>query len=59
VGGRLTCRRRSFGLVKARGAVASGEEADMLEELNAPYSIIEGYIKRTSQGRVATTGRSI
>src|SRR5256884_1137015 len=34
-------------------AVAIGEEAGTLEEVNEPYLIMEGYIKRTSQGRVA------
>ena len=35
-------------------AVAVGEEADTLEEVYEPYLIMEGYLKRTSQGRVAT-----
>ncbi len=35
-------------------AVAVGEEAGTLEEVNEPYLIMEGYIKRTAQGRVAT-----
>jgi holliday junction DNA helicase RuvB len=35
-------------------AVAVGEEAGTIEEVNEPYLIMEGYIKRTSQGRVAT-----
>src|SRR5438105_13261680 len=35
-------------------AVAIGEEAGTLEEVNEPYLIMEGYIKRTLQGRVAT-----
>src|SRR6266576_2439548 len=35
-------------------AVAIGEEAGKLEEVNEPYLIMEGYIKRTPQGRVAT-----
>src|SRR5438552_17942626 len=34
--------------------VAVGEEAGTLEEVNEPYLIMEGYIKRTPQGRVAT-----
>jgi Holliday junction DNA helicase RuvB len=34
-------------------AVAIGEEAGTLEEVNEPYLIMEGYIKRTAQGRVA------
>ena len=34
-------------------AVAVGEEAGTLEEVNEPYLIMEGYIKRTPQGRVA------
>src|SRR3989440_4699308 len=35
-------------------AVAIGEEAGTIEEVNEPYLIMEGYIKRTTQGRVAT-----
>jgi holliday junction DNA helicase RuvB len=35
-------------------AVAVGEEPDTLEEVYEPYLIMEGYLKRTSQGRVAT-----
>ncbi len=35
-------------------AVAVGEEAGTIEEVNEPYLIMEGYIKRTTQGRVAT-----
>src|SRR5204863_1816624 len=35
-------------------AVAVGEESDTLEEVYEPYLIMEGYLKRTSQGRVAT-----
>src|SRR5262249_37546025 len=35
-------------------AVAVGEEAGTLEKVNEPYLIMEGYIKRTPQGRVAT-----
>src|SRR6267154_3213719 len=35
-------------------AVAVGEEAGTIEEVNGPYLIMEGYIKRTPQGRVAT-----
>ena len=38
-------------------AVAVGEEAGTLEEVNEPYLIMEGYIKRTPQGRVATAER--
>ena len=34
-------------------AVAIGEEAGTLEEVHEPYLIMQGYIKRTSQGRVA------
>ena len=34
-------------------AVAIGEEAGTLEEVNEPYLIMEGYMKRTPQGRVA------
>src|SRR5450432_1660003 len=34
-------------------AVAVGEEAGTLEEVNEPYLIMEGYIKRSAQGRVA------
>jgi Holliday junction DNA helicase RuvB len=35
-------------------AVAVGEEPDTLEEVHEPYLIMEGYLKRTAQGRVAT-----
>jgi holliday junction DNA helicase RuvB len=35
-------------------AVAVGEEPDTLEEVYEPYLIMEGYLKRTSQGRVTT-----
>jgi Holliday junction DNA helicase RuvB len=35
-------------------AVAVGEESDTLEEVYEPYLIMEGYLKRTAQGRVAT-----
>jgi Holliday junction DNA helicase RuvB len=35
-------------------AVAVGEEADTIEEVYEPYLIMEGYLKRTPQGRVAT-----
>jgi Holliday junction DNA helicase RuvB len=34
-------------------AVAIGEEAGTLEEVHEPYLIMQGYIKRTPQGRVA------
>ncbi len=36
-------------------AVAVGEEPGTLEEVHEPYLIMQGYIKRTSQGRVALT----
>src|SRR5436309_2641845 len=35
-------------------AVAVGEEPDTLEEVYEPYLIMEGYLKRTPQGHVAT-----
>lgn len=35
-------------------AVAVGEERDTLEEVYEPYLIMEGYLNRTAQGRVAT-----
>jgi len=35
-------------------AVAVGEEPDTLEEVHEPYLIMEGYLMRTPQGRVAT-----
>jgi Holliday junction DNA helicase RuvB len=35
-------------------AVAVGEEPDTLEEVYEPYLIMEGYLKRTAQGRTAT-----
>ncbi|MGA8656757.1 MAG: Holliday junction branch migration DNA helicase RuvB [Chthoniobacterales bacterium] len=34
-------------------SVAVGEDAGTLEEVNEPYLIQEGFLKRTSQGRVA------
>ncbi len=34
-------------------AVAIGEDAGTLEDVNEPYLIMQGYIKRTPQGRVA------
>ncbi len=34
-------------------AVAIGEDPSSLEEVNEPYLIMQGYIKRTPQGRVA------
>ncbi len=36
-------------------AVAIGEEPGTLEEVHEPYLIMQGYIKRTPQGRVALT----
>lgn len=35
-------------------AVAVGEEAGTLEEVHEPYLILEGFLKRTPQGRVVT-----
>ena len=35
-------------------AVAVGEEPDTIEEVYEPYLIMEGYLSRTAQGRVAT-----
>src|SRR6476659_2484775 len=35
-------------------AVAVGEEPDTLEEVYEPYLIMEGYLQRTPQGRMAT-----
>src|SRR5665213_3293343 len=35
-------------------AVAVGEESDTLEEVYEPFLILEGYLNRTAQGRVAT-----
>jgi Holliday junction DNA helicase RuvB len=32
----------------------AGEEPDTIEEVYEPYLIMEGYLNRTSQGRVAT-----
>lgn len=34
-------------------AVAVGEDAGTVEDVNEPYLIMQGYIKRTAQGRVA------
>jgi Holliday junction DNA helicase RuvB len=35
-------------------AVAVGEEPDTIEEVYEPYLIMEGYLQRTPQGRIAT-----
>ncbi len=35
-------------------AVSVGEESDTLEEVYEPFLIMEGYLNRTAQGRVAT-----
>jgi holliday junction DNA helicase RuvB len=35
-------------------AVAVGEEPDTIEEVYEPYLIMEGYLQRTQQGRLAT-----
>jgi Holliday junction DNA helicase RuvB len=35
-------------------AVVVGEESDTIEEVYEPYLIMEGFLKRTPQGRVAT-----
>ncbi len=35
-------------------SVAVGEEPDTIEEVYEPYLIMEGYLNRTSQGRIAT-----
>src|ERR1041385_968986 len=37
-------------------SVAVGEESDTIEEVHEPYLIQEGYLNRTSQGRIATAG---
>jgi Holliday junction DNA helicase RuvB len=34
-------------------AVAVGEEPGTLEEVHEPYLILQGFLKRTPQGRVA------
>ena len=34
-------------------AVAIGEDAGTLEDVHEPYFIMQGYLKRTPQGRVA------
>jgi Holliday junction DNA helicase RuvB len=36
-------------------AAALGEEADTLESVYEPYLLQEGYLQRTSRGRMATT----
>jgi holliday junction DNA helicase RuvB len=36
-------------------AVAAGEDPGTLEEVHEPYLIMQGYLKRTPQGRVALT----
>ena len=33
--------------------MAVGEDAGTLEDVHEPYLIMQGYIKRTAQGRVA------
>jgi len=35
-------------------AASAGEEADTIEEVYEPYLIMEGFLKRTARGRVAT-----
>jgi Holliday junction DNA helicase RuvB len=35
-------------------AASIDEESDTIEEVYEPYLIMEGYLNRTSQGRVAT-----
>jgi Holliday junction DNA helicase RuvB len=35
-------------------ALAMGEDPETIEEVHEPYLVMEGYLKRTSQGRVAT-----
>ena len=35
-------------------ATAAGEEAETIEEVYEPYLIMEGFLKRTPRGRVAT-----
>jgi Holliday junction DNA helicase RuvB len=35
-------------------AIAVGEETETLEEVHEPFLIQEGYLQRTSQGRVLT-----
>jgi len=35
-------------------STAVGEEAETIEEVNEPFLIMEGYIQRTSRGRLAT-----
>ena len=35
-------------------AVSVGEESGTLEEVHEPYLIMEGFLKRTPQGRVAS-----
>ena len=37
-----------------RLAVAMGEDATTLEEVYEPFLIMEGFLQRTPQGRVAT-----
>ena len=36
------------------GVGAGGEKSDTIEEVYEPYLIMEGYLNRTPQGRVAT-----
>jgi Holliday junction DNA helicase RuvB len=35
-------------------ATACGEEAETIEEVYEPFLIMEGFIKRTARGRIAT-----
>ena len=35
-------------------AVAMGEDATTLEEVYEPFLIMEGFLQRTAQGRIAT-----
>jgi Holliday junction DNA helicase RuvB len=39
--------------IAARLVVAIGEDAGTIEDVNEPYLIMQGYLKRTPQGRVA------
>ena len=49
---RKACRSAAAAL-QAAPEVAVGEDAGTLEDVNEPYLIMQGYLKRTSQGRVA------
>ena len=42
-----------FGRPRETGGVAVGEDAGTIEEVNEPFLIMQGFIKRTPRGREA------